>query len=259
MYYIIQENLFREYHFKTLIEYLNRYKLEYEIVKYRPFLEEFEFKTDRKDVWVFGSTNLATSIKDSYGWNPGSMYNENHDAEVYMSKYGEHMLNHDAKILGFFDEIPEDVPYAFFARPAGDTKIFNGEPFTKDSWKKYIDEIKNPEVIEKYKDSKIIVAPLKTTQQEIRCWVVGGKIATISQYKIGGRVVYQNMDNNEEAQIFCNKMIKIFQPAKAFVMDICLHNDDYKIVEINCINCSGFYDGDMSKLIQALENTFKTN
>lgn len=51
MYYIIQENLFKERHFNTLIDYLKRYGLEYEIIPYRPFTEELIFKTDRKDVY----------------------------------------------------------------------------------------------------------------------------------------------------------------------------------------------------------------
>lgn len=58
------------------------------------------------------------------------------------------------------------------------------------------------------------------------------------------------------AENYARDMARIYCPAKAFVLDICLYQDEYKIVEINCINCSGFYDADMSKLIQALENTF---
>jgi hypothetical protein len=78
----------------------------------------------------------------------------------------------------------------------------------------------------------------------------------MSQYKIGTRVNYVNMDRNEEAYIFARNMAKLYSPARAFVLDICLHDDDYKVVEINCMNCSGFYDLDMSKLIQSLENAF---
>jgi len=36
-------------------------------------------------------------------------------------------------------------------------------------------------------------------------------------------------------------MIRIFDLEKAFVMDICLTGEGWKIVEINCINSSGFY------------------
>lgn len=257
MYYIIQENLFREYHYNTLVEYLNRYGLEYETIPFRPFTELLEFKTDRKDVWFFGSVNGAR-VAEKYGWNPGTLYNDSHDFEVYAPKYGENMLNHDAKVINVGDAIPEEIPYAFFARPAKDTKSFSGQVFTIDSWQEYIKDLSDSSMIQSLtQETKVVVAPLKSNiQQEIRCWVVDGRVVTISQYKIGSRVVYQNMDNNQEAMIFCKDMCKLFCPAKAFVIDICLYNDEYKVVEINCINCSGFYDGDMSKLIQSLENAF---
>lgn len=262
MYYVIQENLFKEFHYNTLVDYLKRYNLEYETVPFRPFVDVLEVKTERKDVWFFGSVNAARmAVKND--WNPGSMYNENHDFEVYGPKYGTNLLNFPYYIAAA-DEIDFskhpfcDIPYAFFARPSKDSKAFSGQLFTKDSWKEYIDELKaNSSLGHLTGDTKVLIAPLRSNiQQELRCWIVDGKIVTISQYKIGSRVVYQNQDNNEEVTIFVNKMLKIYQPARAFVMDVCLSDNDYKIVEINCINCSGFYDGDMSKLIQSLEEAF---
>jgi len=155
------------------------------------------------------------------------------------------------------DKVPDSIPYAFFARPTKDTKSFSGQPFTKDSWDEWSKEIEDSSMKQTLtRETQILVAPLKTIQQEIRCWIVDGKPVTISQYKIGSRVNYLNMDNNQEAMIFAKQMCKLYCPADAFVIDICLYQDDYKVVEINCINCSGFYDGDMSKLIQALEEKF---
>lgn len=257
MYYIIQENMFREYHYNTLIEYLQRYGLEYETVKYKPFVHEIDVVTKRKDVWFFGSVNGARVV-EKMEWNPGSLYNDSHDFEVYGKHYGTNMLNHDGIVIKITDPMPEDLPYAFFARPTKDTKIFSGQCFTKDSWNEWVNEtLANATTPDIVAESNILVAPLKTTQQEIRCWIINSEPVTISQYKIGSRVVYQNMDNNEEAYIYAKQMAKLFSPAKAFVLDICLYNDDYKVVEVNCINCSGFYDLNMSKLLQALENTFK--
>lgn len=256
MYYIIQENLFKEFHHQTLIKHLTDNHLDYEIVKFRPFVDEIEFKTDRKDVWVFGSTNLAR-VAEKYGWNPGSMYNDNHDLTVYGPIYGDNMLNNDGAIIKFGDSLPEKLPYAFFARPTKDTKSFSGQCFTHDSWAEWQKEIEDSNVKQKLTlETEVFVAPLKQTTQEIRCWIVGGEVVTMSQYKIGSRVVLQNMDNNEEALIFANKMAKLYSPAEAYVLDICLFNDDYKVVEINCINCSGFYDLNMNFLIEALELKF---
>lgn len=257
MYYIIQENLFKEFHFNTLTGYLKRYNLDYEVIKFRPFTEELEFETDRKDVWFFGSVNGA-KVAERYNWNPGTLYNDSHDFEAYGTAYGKNMLNHDGKVIQVGEDIPENYPYVFFARPTKDTKIFSGGPFTKDSWKEWIADLSDDSIRQNLtKETKILIAPLKSgIQQEIRCWIVDGKVVTISQYKIGSRVLYMNHDNNQEAWIFAQDMCNIFCPAKAFVLDICLYQDEYKVVEINCINCSGFYDGDMSKLIQSLENTF---
>lgn len=258
MYYIIQQNLFREFHFNTLIEYLKRYNLEYEIIPFKPFTEELEFKTDRKDVWCFGSTNLAKVAK-KYDWNPGSMYNENHNFEVYSKHYGEYMLNSDGIVCTVEEscEALSKVPYTFFSRPTLDTKSYSGGLFTHDSWRKWISDLEESSLKQKLsKETKVLFAPLKTIQQEIRCWIVGGEVVTISQYKIGNRVNYQNHDNNQEAQIFAKKMARFFCPAEAFVLDICLFEDDYRVVEVNTINCSGFYDADMSKLIQSLEKKF---
>lgn len=69
MYYIIQENLFKEEHYKTLLKMMERFNFDYEIVKFRPFIHEIEFKTDRKDVFCFGAVAMAHSAK-KYGWMP---------------------------------------------------------------------------------------------------------------------------------------------------------------------------------------------
>lgn len=51
-----------------------------------------------------------------------------------------------------------------------------------------------------------------------------------------------------------NDMIKLYQPGRAFVIDVALTDDGLKIVELNCINCSGFYEADIQKIIMSLNN-----
>src|SRR5215831_15465831 len=102
MYYVIQENLFREYGFKFLIGHLNglifqqdgkREPVDFEVVKYIPFSEQLEVKTSRKDVFFFGSSNAGMVAKKKYDWNPGHFINENFTMEKYLPAFGEHMLN----------------------------------------------------------------------------------------------------------------------------------------------------------------------
>ena len=82
-----------------------------------------------------------------------------------------------------------------------------------------------------------------------------GKIATASIYKIGNTVLYDDKVDSD-AYDYCYKMIDLFQLNDAFVMDICMVDGKYKIVECGCINCAGFYKSDLQKLLMTLEDSF---
>jgi hypothetical protein len=255
MYYVLQEGMFKEEGHRNLVELLERNSFEYEEILFRPFVDEVDLKTDRKDVFIFGSVNLNKKI-GKYNLNPGTLDNSNHDVKVYSSFYKDHMLNSDGKIINFGDKLPEEYNY-FFARPTKDTKVFSGQLFSREKWEGWQQELEDSNLVQGLKlETEVLIASLKDTQTEIRCWIVGGKVVTMSQYKIGDRVISENLDNYDEAKEFAQRMTDLFSPARAFVLDICLYNDEWKVVEINCINSSGFYKGNMSKLLQALEEEF---
>lgn len=257
MYYVVQQDLFKEEGYISLLEILKKYELDHEVVKFVPFVADIDCVTGRKDVFVFGSVNMAKAAL-KYSWMPGSMYNENHDFEVYAKYYAGNMLNHDGVVMEFTDPIPDSLPFIFFARPTKDTKVFSGQLFTVDSWKEYIDVcISNKVASRVRKKTRVLLAPVKPTEQEVRCWIVDGKVITASRYRLGERNLTANYDDEEHFVRFAQKMADIYQPAKAFVMDVCLSEGQYKIVEINCINCSGFYKANMWKLITALEAAFR--
>lgn len=255
MYYAIQENIFREHHFHTLLSYLKQYNLEFELIPWRPFATEpVKVSTDRKDVWFFGSIDTGIELQKQ-GWYPGIMYNDGHDFDIYKEKYGENLLNSDCTIAEFGHIHRSDFPY--FIRPTRDTKIFTSQIYDFHDWNEYVDNTIESKTIDQIRTkTKMLYCKPKTIQQEIRCWIVDGEPVTMSQYKIGRRVNMLNMDNNEESYIFAKQMAKLYSPSRVFVLDICLYEDEYKIVEINCANMSGFYDINMSKLIQSLENAF---
>lgn len=253
MYYILQENLFKEENFNKLVSYLDKNAIPYEIIKWLPFQEDIEVHTDRKDIICFGGVSL-TKAAVKYGWWPGVFYNSNHDMEVYMKWYGDHMLNSDGTVISSEDPLPDNLPDIFFARPTQDTKLFNGGLFSHKGWNEnmraYIDMKKGLE-----SGTRIFVAPDKEyIAKEVRCWVVEGKVVTTSLYKLGILGHQKNYDHEEDAVAFAQSMVDIWYPSRAFVLDICLYQGEWKVVEINCINSAGFYDANMTKLINALEN-----
>lgn len=254
MYYIIQERLYKEENWENLVNSLDRLGLDYEVVKLLPFVDDIEFRTDRKDVFPFGAVKMSR-ISRKYGWYPGSQLNENHDYLVYSKYYGENLLNYDSRIIKFGDEsfFNKEV---FFARPTEDTKVFTGRTFDMEQW----EEMRNNLLTNGHssvltKDTLIQISSVKRIQKEIRFWIVKGKPVTASIYKLGG-VYYTSNIVDDEAYEFVEKMVKLFELNEAFIMDICLTEDKYKIVECGCINSAGFYKADMNKLIISLEEAF---
>lgn len=257
MFHIVERNVFAEEHWQTLVDTLRRMGLDYEVVRYIPFEHEVEHVTPRKDIWVWGALNMA-HICSKYGWKPGSMYNSNHDFEVYAPEFGmENMLNGDAHFMHIDDDLPEGYEY-FFARPTGDTKSIKSQVYSAQGWKDLVELSKSRPASspQSPKGARVMLASPKDTQREVRCWVVGGKVITASLYKMGFRVVKQNYDHEQTFVDFAQSMVDKYQPADAFVIDVCLSNDSLKVVEVNCINCSGFYHANMQKLVESVENHF---
>lgn len=262
MHYVIHTNVFKETSWNVLMNWIQRNNISYEILPWKPYVSSVKIKSKRKDIWCWGSVSLS-KLAHKYKWKPGSMLNKNHDIEVYGKYYGKNMLNHDGITMCLADPLPDWAEY-FFARPTKDTKSFTGQLFSREAWNEWVAQAlevadNNDHISAKpplMRDTKVQIAPLKQIEQEIRCWVVNGKVVTASRYKLGARVIYQNYDDESYFIEFAQKMVDLYQPAEAFVIDICLANGELKVVEINCINCSGFYHGNMNKLMEAVENHF---
>ena len=254
MYYIVQENLFREEGHSKLILNLQRFNIPYELVKVLPFIEEVEFKTDRKDVFVFGSLKLARK----YGWNPGAVITENHDYEVYSKYYKDNLLNYDSRVVNLKDDFEWEYDQQFL-RPCLDSKTFTGRVFEKEEWISLRDRmLDHPDTFTISDDTKIQVAVPKKITQEVRFWIVGGKVITQSTYRRGSFLAYDNVVD-QDAIDFAENMTKIFQLAPAFVMDLALTPFGWKIIECGSVSCAGFYDADMQKILMALENEYDSD
>lgn len=254
MFYIIQRNVFRDTNYNIIFDALERLGLEYEIVEFDDN-GDVEIKTQRNDVFPFGSIRLA-KVSSNRDWKPGSFFGGNHDFSIYSQFYKEHLLNYDSQIFKFGDTLEWVYNETKFIRPCKDSKLFTGQVFTKTKWEDLVSEKKkNPFFKEEMLNDLIQVTEPKKIYKEARMWIVDGKVVTSSYYRFGDYVSYQEEVEPEGVE-FANEMAKLYQVADTFVMDICLTPNGWKIVEINCTNCSGFYKGDMQKLIIALENKF---
>lgn len=253
MFYVIQENVFREENYNKIFDVMKRLKLPYEILRFDKNGDFNPLMNRRKDVFVFGSVRAARLACDKE-WTPGSFYGKNHDFQIYKDYYKKNLLNYDSLLKDIADPIVWEPNEIKFIRPTKDSKVFNGKLYSKVKWEDTVQMVK-----EKYlgvmPPVTIQVSSPKKIYKEARIWIVDGKIVTSSYYKFGDNVTWTE-DVEPEGLEFAQRMADLYKVEKAFVMDICLTPDGWKIVEINCINCSGFYRGDLQKLVMSLEDLY---
>jgi hypothetical protein len=257
MHWILQENLFKEKEWENLTTALERFNIPYSVHKVIPFIGELLPKAEPKQEKVIcvGSYSMRHTAK-AEGWSPGVYDLFDQDFLVQLVHWGTNMLNHDSTIVAFKDaEVTEDS----FIRPINDSKYFAGQVFEKQEfldWKRKVCVLEHDYGNSMTGDTVIQICSPKVIYAEYRFWIIDGKIATESLYKRGDKVMYSSEVDERFAE-FVNRMISIWMPHRAFVIDVCDTPDGIKIVEINTLTASGFYAGDIQKLVMALEGMEK--
>jgi hypothetical protein len=263
MHWILQNNLFNEAAYQTLLDTLERLGLPYSIHKVVPFVGDLmpEPELDHKNVICMGSYSLRHYAKRKI-WTPGVFDLEPCNFEMQREKWGEHMLNFDSKVSRFEDAVfpffERGEEHLAFIRPIEDSKVFAGKVFEKEefyTWKRKVCVLEEDYGNSLTKNTLVQVTKPKVIYSEYRFWVVHGDIITASLYKRGDQVIY----SSEVDQCFfdyARDRIAEWQPHAAFVIDVCDTPDGMKVVEINTLNSCGFYAADIPKLVMALEEGF---
>lgn len=256
MYWVLQENIFKEKAFNELLHQLVRLDVPHSQHKVIPFIGEILPDINPEGpVVVFGSYSMRHTAKKK-GWTPGVWEMDHFQFNEQVFEWGrENLLNGDATIEEFQHISTHDESYMFY-RPLYDSKVLAGTcMYGKDfnEWQNKVVNLEEDYGTSLNKHTLIMVCCPKTILQEYRFWIIDEKIITSSVYKIGNRVTYNN-DVPNDAHLFAASLIKKYNPQRAFVIDVALMSDgNFKVVEAQCINASGFYAADIQKLIIAIE------
>lgn len=271
MFWVIQNNLYNEYGYTRLMETINRFSIPHAVVKPVPVIHKLlpsdfdshsyygdindvpePFIDESGNIMVCGAVTLSKIAKER-GWEPGSFINDNFDFEHWRANYGTELLNHDSKVCTF--ENVSDYWDTFFIRPCLDSKSFTGTVYDWNDFASWRDDVLSldDELCPIKRDTMVSYCGVKNILREYRFFVVDGEIVTGSQYKIGNRVLYTS-DIDQDIIDYAKRMVTIWQPARAFVIDVALvSGGDLKVIEINNINSAGFYASDVQKFILAIE------
>lgn len=257
MYYIIQKNVFADPRYDEIFRVVKALNLPYEEVEVRRNANSFNYQTNRKDVFVYGSVTLAKAAKNE-NWKPGSFYGGNHEYENYANGFGNFLLNPNNQIYNFEDKLNWTNHDRLFIKPSQDAKIFTGKVFTKVEWEDFqyytLNDNNNPITA----TTKIQISKPQKLIKEARIWIVNRQIVTSSYYHFYDGIEYEE-HVSAEGLAFANKMANHYNVADAYVLDIALTLDGWKVVEVNCINSAGFYKADVMAIVMALETFYQQN
>ncbi|NOQ73273.1 MAG: ATP-grasp domain-containing protein [Crocinitomix sp.] len=256
MYYLIQSNIYFDPEHFMVFEVLEDLGLAYETIELQPDATSIEIESDRKDVFIYGSVKLARLAKANTDWNPGSFYGGNHNFEVISKHYSNHLLNANAQVFEFEQNVEWKKGESKFIKPYQDAKVFTGKVFTELKWNDFVHEaLTNPKTDRLNSQTLVQASTPQKLYKEARLWIVGEQVVGSIYYQFHGDVPFQSTVEEEGIE-FAKDMIAIFNVADAFVMDIGLCNDGWKIVEVNCINSAGLYNLNVRTLFRALEAFF---
>ena len=259
MYWIIQNNTANEAKWIDLLEILGRFHIPFSVHKVIPFAGELldPPTIEHNNVICMGAYWLRHYAKKQ-GYNPGVFDLDEFDFTKQLEHWGDHMLNADSQVVRFADANPELS--AFFCRPILDSKSFAGAMFDRQDfmdWKRRVVVLEHDSTVGP--DTMIQICGRKTIHAEYRFFVVNGRIATASMYRSGGQTFFKNVDDRGVwgyLHDYVNARVAEWNPVGSMCLDVAETPDGLRIVEINTLNSSGFYDIDMQRLVFALEDAY---
>jgi hypothetical protein len=251
MLWIVQEDIYARNQQYNLFDALTRLDIPFIKVQVNNNKIEPDIPAGNESQIITNGSIMLSNIGKAKGWEPGSLFNDNFSYKVWAEHYKELLINKNAVVSSLKNaKVHADK---IFARPVLDNKSFNGRVFTKEEFLKFQADSVNLNPSSPKPDIEILVSAPKAIGQEHRHYIVDGEVITSSRYKLAGKANFKEGADDAVIDVV-KKAIKLFQPARAFVLDTYIAGDEIGIVEIGCICHAGLYDADLIKLVSALDS-----
>lgn len=183
-----------------------------------------------------------------YGFNQ-NVYGS--DPNFFLNAYADYFL---------LSELREGVTFSEdkFIKPASDLKWFNADILNKGQTINDLlaGQTTMSEIHDDSFDTTVMVANVKNISNmiEVRTFVVDKQIVTGSFYGANHRKGTADVFSAVVSWGTTFLQERCFLPAHAFTLDMCYNLDtqEIKIVEYNCLNCSGVYNSNLHVLIDSI-------
>ena len=259
--WILQKNLTKPEILERIKSVLNGKDEIWEEVVVIPFSKEIpEIKNKDSFKIIYGSTTfMLNAFKDEelrkgVFFEPAKFQMRN-----YVDKWNGQVLNADGQLIKFgkLKEIKSEPEKKWFIRPNSDGKEFSGRVDTFNELKEWSDNVCKLELPELNNETEIWISEPKEIKKEWRLFVVDNQIVSASRYMNEGELDESENDIPKEMIEFAKARISEYRIEDVYVMDIAQIKNEFKLIECNCFNGTGFYKHDVESIIQSINKFIK--
>lgn len=256
--WLIDKNVFIENEDKLQTSIINSgneiyfYERNYE----ESFADYVKNNFNENDILIFyGSLQHSAQISKLPVYPSVFITFDNYECYKYYSKFGEYLLNNKYLLLGYDDILRNisNIKY-YFNNLYEIDKIFIR---SSDGIKSIPGQIVNINEICKLKFDNVLtlISDVKEITEEYRFVVVDGKLITGCKYldEFNMKTLepyYDKICDEQDVIDFATKMIDLYQPDKAYTIDICRCDNKLKILEINSFNSASLYGCDLNLVVK---------
>ena len=206
---------------------------------------------------VYGSIQFVTKAVKETNLYPSSYYDPTrYELMNYMSEYQPSLfLNSDGffvsfmwlyKRLSYYQSI---LGKKIFVRPNSPKKLFTGL---------IVESTDDLDLMFKTSSvtysTPVFISCAKHLEREIRYFIVDGQVVSHSQYHKNHEICITEDDDIECRKLAQKVADQTEEFHNTFVCDVGLWNGIPRVVELNCINTSGWYLGDINAIMGSLND-----
>ena len=189
---------------------------------------------------------------------------ENYECYNYYGYFGHHLLNSEYTMMGLNDVLRNkdkifDIfnTEEIFIRPSNGYKSFTGQTLVKESFDTDFDILtKSYGGLDM--NTLVLLSPAQAIEEEYRFVVIDGKVISGAMYmdeqnRGFWKAYWDKPCDNNLAKTFADLMVDIYQPDKAYTIDICkVKGGGYKLIELNSFFCASWYGNDLKKIVDSV-------
>ncbi|MFK7932460.1 MAG: ATP-grasp domain-containing protein [Saprospiraceae bacterium] len=259
--WILQKNLTKPEILERIKSVLNGKDEIWEEVEVIPFSNEIP-KIENEDSFkiIYGSTTFMLNAYENEELREGVFFEPTKfQMTNYVDKGKDKVLNFDGQLMNFgeIENLKSENGKEWFVRPNNDGKEFSGKVETFEELKNWSNKVCQLDLPELNRNTEIWISEPKEIKKEWRLFIVDNEIVSASRYMNNGELNESENDIPKPMLDFAKERIGEYKLEDVYVMDIAEIENEFKLIECNCFNGTGFYKHDVEKIIQSVNNFVK--